>query len=212
MSISRQEVVALRSALDFQLTKVSVPGYKPSLGGGKYDAEAGTVEFKLHLNPVSKDGVVQDQQVVDFKRYAKVYGLEEADLGRSFNFRGTSYSITGISPKRRKFPISAKRNTDGKRYKFRVEDVIYGLCKKSQKEQNVEEQLNGKVKRPESEILDNLRGIEMSLSPENLSCDGELPAIKVHQRRRELEKEKGELIKELGREPSYRELWPELTT
>ena len=63
------------------------------------------------------------------------------------------------------------------------------------------------TKRSDAEILKDLLGVECRLSPENLSCDGERP--KAEQRRvyRVLMVQKADLIKELGRTPSDREVW-----
>lgn len=64
-----------------------------------------------------------------------------------------------------------------------------------------------KAKRSEAEILNDLRGVESSLSPENLSWDGERPAREVAAARKRLLAERKALVKELGREPSDRELY-----
>lgn len=61
--------------------------------------------------------------------------------------------------------------------------------------------------RPESEILADLQSIECGLSPENLSCDGELSRTAINRRYSALTRQKRALIKELGREPTFDELW-----
>ena len=61
--------------------------------------------------------------------------------------------------------------------------------------------------RPESEILADLQSIECGLSPENLSCDGELSRTAINRRYASLMSQKRVLIKELGREPTFDELW-----
>ncbi len=55
-------------------------------------------------------------------------------------------------------------------------------------------------KRTERDILEDIRRVYTSLSPENLTCDGELSpaAVKVKQRR--LQEELRELFAELGRQ------------
>jgi hypothetical protein len=62
-------------------------------------------------------------------------------------------------------------------------------------------------KRPEVEILKDLCGIEGSLSPENLSCDGELGRYETKLRYCRLMVEKRALIAELGRTPTDQEIW-----
>lgn len=62
----------------------------------------------------------------------------------------------------------------------------------------------------DKQIIEKLRDIECQLSPENLTCDGELPRAEVQRRYRALVRAQGALIKQLGRMPTTKELFPEL--
>lgn len=62
-------------------------------------------------------------------------------------------------------------------------------------------------KRPDEVILEELRGVENALSPENLHQDGERSAAQVRRALKELVAKKNALIKELGRTPSMAELF-----
>ena len=64
--------------------------------------------------------------------------------------------------------------------------------------------------RTKAEIIKDLQDNDCALSPENLTCDGELAPHLVMVRRRQLLKERAVLVKELGREPTTAELYPEL--
>jgi len=64
-----------------------------------------------------------------------------------------------------------------------------------------------KAKRPEVEILRDLCRVEGNLSPENLTCDGELSYYQVRIRASKLNAEKRALIAELGRDPTDEEIW-----
>lgn len=59
----------------------------------------------------------------DFVRYAKIYGLDEKDLGREFVHQGTRYRVEGAAPKNKKYPIIGSRVEDGRRYKFPADAV-----------------------------------------------------------------------------------------
>jgi hypothetical protein len=61
--------------------------------------------------------------------------------------------------------------------------------------------------RNQYEILEDLKRIECELSPENLTCDGELPPSAYTIKSKELYKERAKLVKELGREPTDKEIW-----
>lgn len=64
---------------------------------------------------------------------------------------------------------------------------------------------------PSKERIDQLMGelfsIEMQLSPENLTCDGELPASQVRRRYAQLSKQKAAVCKELGYEPTEEQVY-----
>lgn len=61
--------------------------------------------------------------------------------------------------------------------------------------------------RTQEAIIKDLRRVESNLSPENLHCDGEISKTQANKKRIRLNKERQALVKELGREPSYQELW-----
>ena len=60
----------------------------------------------------------------------------------------------------------------------------------------------------ELELLEELREVELELSPENLFCDGEITRAAAMRKKKKLEKRWDCAIKALGREPTEAELWP----
>jgi hypothetical protein len=63
------------------------------------------------------------------------------------------------------------------------------------------------AKRTEAEIIRDLQGVECDLSPENLTCDGELRGPALRKRAAALQAKRKALVAELGREPTDNELW-----
>lgn len=61
-----------------------------------------------------------------------------------------------------------------------------------------------------AEIMEELRGIECELSPENLCMDGEASPSYVRRRFQQLTKAKAKLVAELGFEPTIYDLYPSL--
>lgn len=57
-------------------------------------------------------------------------------------------------------------------------------------------------------IIKRIAAIETELSPEWLTCDGELPIAQIRRKEKALLKRRAELVKELGYEPSFKELYP----
>jgi hypothetical protein len=62
-------------------------------------------------------------------------------------------------------------------------------------------------KRTEAEIIRDLQTVECQLSPENLTCDGELRGTALRKRAAALNAKRKALVQELGREPTDNELW-----
>lgn len=63
------------------------------------------------------------------------------------------------------------------------------------------------VKRPDNVILDEISGIYSDLSPENLTCDGELSQSQVMRRGAALNHKLRACFMELGRKVSEEEIW-----
>jgi CDGSH-type Zn-finger protein len=61
--------------------------------------------------------------------------------------------------------------------------------------------------RTKDEILKDIRRVECGLSPENLYCDGEISRTQARVKEHKLLAERRVLIKELGREPTWNEIW-----
>ena len=57
------------------------------------------------------------------------------------------------------------------------------------------------------QLLQELRKIECQLSPENLTCDGEASQSYVIKQARKLRTQRAKVIKALGYEPSFKELY-----
>ena len=59
----------------------------------------------------------------------------------------------------------------------------------------------------ELELLEELREVELELSPENLFCDGEITRAAGERKRKRLNSRRRKALKALGREPTDAELW-----
>lgn len=85
-------------------------------------------KFQLILELEGASEAKSTAKQSDFERYATLYGLEPTDLGKSFMVSGNWYKVTGISPRRPKFPIDGER-LDGRKFKFPALTVITALGK-----------------------------------------------------------------------------------
>ena len=91
--------------------------------GGSYSATA--CQIKLEVSELSDNGTAQTPERIAFVEQAIYYGLVAEDLDAEFKAQdGTTYKIVGLSPRKRKYPIVAARQPDGKLYKFGQETVV----------------------------------------------------------------------------------------
>ena len=75
------------------------------------------------------DGTALDPERLRFEALAEAFGLSPADFGRLFSTGRESFRITGIDPRRPKYPVSAERIPDGQGFKFTVDQVALLLQK-----------------------------------------------------------------------------------
>jgi hypothetical protein len=75
------------------------------------------------------DGTVLDPERLRFEALAEAFGLSPADYGRQFSTGREQFRVTGIDPRRPKYPVSAERIPDGQGFKFTAEQVALLLQK-----------------------------------------------------------------------------------
>jgi hypothetical protein len=75
------------------------------------------------------DGTALDPERLRFEALAEAFGLSPADYGRQFNTGREQFRITGIDPRRPKYPVSAERIPDGQGFKFTSDQVALLLQK-----------------------------------------------------------------------------------
>lgn len=96
-------------------------GIKVTKGNGKYDDTSLTVP--ITFNEPNEEGVVQTQEEKDYELLAGSFGLYGVPLGTTFIFKGDTYTISGLKPRSRKYPVLAKQVANGKTYKFPADHV-----------------------------------------------------------------------------------------
>lgn len=75
------------------------------------------------------DGTALDPERLRFEALAEAFGLSPADYGRQFSTGREHFRITGIDPRRPKYPVSAERIPDGQGFKFTAQQVALLLQK-----------------------------------------------------------------------------------
>lgn len=62
------------------------------------------------------DGTALDSERLRFEALAEAFGLSPGDYGRQFTTGREIFRITGIDPRRPKYPVSAERNLTNQPY------------------------------------------------------------------------------------------------
>lgn len=80
-------------------------------------------DFGVRVSILRHDGKTIHPDGILFEVMAPGYGLQPEDFGREFSSRGERFRITGMDPRRPRYPVSVVRIPDGKGYKFTAENV-----------------------------------------------------------------------------------------
>lgn len=99
-------------------------GFIIELGRITYTPTSFTGKLEVHEGE-SKDDVNEQE----FKKYCRMFGLDESDYDRRFTFQGKDYIVVGIRPSKRKYPICCQEVNSGTTYGFTAEGVKRALGK-----------------------------------------------------------------------------------
>jgi hypothetical protein len=75
------------------------------------------------------DGTTLDPDRLLFEALAEAFELSRNDYSRQFSTGRERFRITGIDPRRPKYPVSAERISDGRGFKFTADQVALLLQK-----------------------------------------------------------------------------------
>jgi hypothetical protein len=123
-TFSGQNLELLRRKLNDALAQVTAEtGVSFDVGSISYGAKTATTKLSMTAigDAVDNDSSTQEiARKVEFEAKASKFGLKKSDFGRTFNFNGTDYLITGINPKARKNAIIGRQadNPDATEYVF----------------------------------------------------------------------------------------------
>jgi len=118
---TRDKIQAVLSTLSEEL------GCQIKVGNATFDRNGSNCTFKVECATISSDGIAETKEVSAFRDLAALYGLSADDLGKPFVDAGERFVISGLAQKSRRFPILAKREKDGKGFKFAADNVKLAL-------------------------------------------------------------------------------------
>ena len=129
--IDRPFLDKARTHIDKALAAVGKElGVNIKTGNCRYSSS--TFTFKLEGCLIGDDGNAVTKEAESFTMLASSYGLKPEDLHKEFKNGGDTYQIVGLKYRARKFPIQAKRLSDGTVYKFPADTVRFALMRDGQ--------------------------------------------------------------------------------
>lgn len=164
-------------------------GLKVEFSGGRFDSLMWRP--KLEITLVNKDGTDLSAKQ-QFEEYAAMYGLKAADFGREITLRGTRYAIVGINPRKHKYPIEIEQVGNPANKRICTADAVRN---------------SGPKPALSRDLFAKFLDLASKLSPENLTCDGELPVAVWKRKQKELKLQWYNLEIEAGRTVSESDVW-----
>ena len=93
---------------------------------GSCTFQTSNCRIQLKVAVLDPDGEPVTEEADAFRRSAKLFGFEPADLGAEFIVQGQTYTISGLRPKSRKYPVIARAG-NSKDYKYACRTVLEAL-------------------------------------------------------------------------------------
>lgn len=122
MTFDRSNLKTIRNDIDAALAAVEKKhGIKFNLGNIRYSAN----DFRTKLECVSvtsANGAPVDADKVKFEQNAFLFGVKKDAFGKSFTSHGRRFTITGINPRAKRYPVTAV-GPQGGGYKFPVDSL-----------------------------------------------------------------------------------------
>ena len=119
-SFNRKNIRQINNELEAALKQVAEKyGLEVKLGNTRFTGD--NFSTKVQVATVGQDGIAMSKEATDFNRWKTALGIN-MDLGQEFQRNGKTYTIVGLKPRSKKYPILAKCS-DGKTYKLPVDLV-----------------------------------------------------------------------------------------
>jgi hypothetical protein len=125
--INRQTLRVIEHDILSALTEVEAKhNVKIKFTGGTFDRAGRFANMKLEIAAVGTDGNVESKEAATYKQLCGSYQLQPEWLGKTYKFRGHTYTVTGLNPRSYKFPVLVER-ADGKLFKHPTHIVANGF-------------------------------------------------------------------------------------
>lgn len=118
--LTKTELQQLREEIQAALSKIAdAHDGVFNVGNIKYDDNSAKIELTFLIN--GEDGETAEQ--LEFNKYARAYGFDPVDYGKTLLVDGVPYQFVGFLPKARKYPCLLRNANTGKEVKATLESV-----------------------------------------------------------------------------------------
>jgi hypothetical protein len=122
MQISRELLRRLRPEIESALAGIGEKhGITLNLGNASFTDYDFTFKLK---GAVTNTGDGRPAAAAEWDLYRSRFGLQAVEFGTSFTTRSGDYTVVGIAPKSRKYPVIGASTIDGRKRKFVPEAVL----------------------------------------------------------------------------------------
>lgn len=116
-TFNRQNIRQINAEMEAALKAIANKyGVEVNLGSTRFTGANFTT--KIQIATVAEGGITMSKEATDFNRYKTILGIN-MELGNEFERNGNTYTIVGLKPRSRQYPVLAKCS-DGKTYKLPV--------------------------------------------------------------------------------------------
>jgi hypothetical protein len=121
--LTRMFDACTRIAADHGLV-IENTGWRPRTDGLAF-------ETRFRVSVPGREGEERKRNKEIFTVAAEHIGLKATDFEREFSVEGDRYRITGIDPRRPKYPIDVERVSDRRSFKFPIDEVVKRLTEEA---------------------------------------------------------------------------------
>jgi hypothetical protein len=98
-------------------------GLTIQLGNIRYSEDDFRMQVKAFATGKGNVADPKEAARIEFEKYAHRFGLIESDFGKKFTVGTITYTICGIKPRAKRYPVIAE-TAKGTRYKFAASRVV----------------------------------------------------------------------------------------
>lgn len=123
-TITKPMLAALRTEMNAALAAVAQKhGIAINVGNCSFNESTATFKVLVAAGAEGGESAEHVKARADFKAYAMMFGLDPDWIGASFKSNGTTYTIVGLHPNKRKQPVVVTKDGAPGRFVMSAEDV-----------------------------------------------------------------------------------------